>query len=55
MDGLNDITPFGVPEDEFEQTSIFGTDDKNDGPVYCMIKDWRSNKVIEYRSIKGSK
>ena len=23
--------------------------------VYCKIKDWRGNKVIEYRSMKGSK
>lgn len=55
MDGLNDIAPFGVPKDEFEQMSIFGTDNNKDEPVYCTIKDWRKREVIEYRSMKGSK
>ena len=55
MDGLKDTAPFGIPEDEFEQLSMFETKRKNDEPVYCNIKNWRSNKVIEYRSMKGRK
>lgn len=55
MDGLNDIVPFGIPDDEFRQMSMFDSNIKtNDKPVYCKIKDWRSNKVIEYRSMKSS-
>ena len=57
MDGLKDTVPFETLE-EFKQISFFDfysnitKEEKNIS--YCKIKDWRSNKVIEYRSMKGS-
>lgn len=58
MDGLKDTIPFEVPEDKFQQISFydfFSNMEKEESKlVYCKIKDWRSNKIIEYRSMKGS-
>lgn len=51
MDGLKDTVPFGVPEDEFIQLSLFEMQEENK-PVYCKIKDWRSKVILEYRSMK---
>lgn len=57
MDGLLDIAPFGIPEDGFKKADFTSKKKKNkkNEPVYCIIKDWRNNKVIEYRSMKGNK
>ena len=52
MDGLKDTVPYGVPEDEYIQMSLFEMND-NSKPVYCKIKDWRSKVTLEYRSMKG--
>lgn len=58
MDGLKDTIPFEMPKDEFQQISFydfFSNDEKKESKsVYCKIKDWRANKIIEYRSMKGS-
>lgn len=59
MDGLKDTIPFEMPKDEFQQISFDGffsngKKEKTES-VYCKIKDWRANKIIEYRSMKGSK
>ena len=47
-----------MPKDEFQQISyyeLFSSIEKEElKSVYCKIKDWRANKVIEYRSMKGS-
>ena len=53
MDGLKDTTPFGVPEDEYYQLSIF-EEAKEKQPVYCRIKNWRGNNALEYRRLKGN-
>jgi len=59
MDGLKDTVPFETPKEEFQQISFYdfysNEEKKEPKSVYCKIKDWRSNKVIEYRSMKGSK
>lgn len=59
MDGLKDTIPFEIPKDEFQQISFydfFSNVEKEEAKsVYCKIKDWRANKIIEYRSMKGSK
>ena len=56
MDGLKDTTPYGIPGDEFEQMTLFGDESTASyEPVYCKIRDWRSKKIIEYRSMKGEK
>ena len=53
MDGLKDTIPYGVPEDEYQQLSLF-EEVKEVGQMFCKIKDWRSKKTIEYRSMKGA-
>ena len=57
MDGLKDIVPFGIPE-EYEQIDFNNLNKKTkkeNKHIYCKIKDWRSRKIIEYRSMKGEK
>lgn len=58
MDGLKDTIPFETPKNEFEQISFYdffsNIENEETKSVYCKIKDWRSNKIIEYRSMKGS-
>lgn len=59
MDGLKDTIPFEIPKDEFQQMSFydfFSNIKKEEAKtVYCKIKDWRANRIIEYRSMKGSR
>lgn len=59
MDGLKDTIPFEMAKDEFQQISFydfFSNIEKQESKLlYCKIKDWRANKIIEYRSMKGSK
>lgn len=60
MDGFKDTIPYEYPEDIYEQISFIdffskiNTDNKEQ-IKYCRIKDWRANKTIEYRSMKGSR
>ncbi len=58
MDGLKDTIPFEMPKDEFKQISFYdffsNIEKEESKSVYCKIKDWRANKIIEYRSMKGS-
>ena len=56
MDGLKDTIPFEMPKDEFQQMSFydfFSNIEEKSSSVYCKIKDWRANKIIEYRNTKG--
>ena len=59
MDGLKDTIPFEMPRDEFQQISFYNffsnVEKKKSKLMYCKIKDWRRNKIIEYRTMKGSK
>lgn len=59
MDGLKDTIPFEIPKDEYQQISFYdffsNIEKEKSKSVYCKIKDWRANKIIEYRSMKGSK
>lgn len=59
MDGLKDTIPFEVTRDECQQITIYdflsNVEKEKSKTVYCKIKDWRSNRIIEYRSMKGSK
>lgn len=59
MDGLKDTIPFEMPKDEFQQISFYdffsNIEKEESKSIYCKIKDWRANKVIEYRSMKGSR
>ena len=56
MDGLNDSSPTEKPIEKFEQLSLddlfADSNFKEDKIVYCKIKDWRTNAIIEYKKIK---
>lgn len=47
MDGLKDT----IPLDDF----FSNREAEESKSVYCKIKNWRSNKVFEYRTMKGNK
>ena len=53
MDGLKDTTPFGIPEDFIREVSLFPKTELEKTSVYCKIKDWDNNNVLEYRTMKG--
>ncbi|MGM8211159.1 hypothetical protein ACLIBH_00005, partial [Virgibacillus sp. W0430] len=58
MDGLTYSTPLSANIKETHQMSFFDDiDDFNDKPIkkYCKIKNWRSNKILEYRSLLEGK
>lgn len=58
MDGLTYSTPLSETIKETHQMSFFDDiDDFNDKPIkkYCKIKNWRSNKILEYRSLLEGK
>ena len=54
MDGLTGTVPFGNKPVEFEQFNLFAvsTESENSRDVECKIKDWISNQVITFSSIK---
>ena len=55
MDGFSDTVPFGrlkTPEDDV--LSLFGDDEpKEESTRPCIIKNWKNNKTIEYKGLKG--
>ena len=54
MDGLTFSVPLSENREEYEQISLFDSFEdfnKKLEPKYCKIKNWRSNIVIEYRSM----
>lgn len=58
MDGITETIPFGKPEEEFTQLSLFdemlgmgNPIDAKETPV-CKIFDWRSNQSIKYTDLK---
>lgn len=51
MDGLKDTLPFGVPVDGFTLDDV--TEEKPE--VLARIKDWRANRTLTYRSMKGGR
>lgn len=48
MDGLTYTIPYEEPQEQFEQLSIFDEKDKN---AFCIIKDWRSKKIIAFKDL----
>lgn len=60
MDGITGTVPFGKPEEEYTQLSLFDSavehcpQEKPTG-IECKIFDWRSNESITYNSIKEGK
>lgn len=58
MDGLTSSIPLSEERDEYKQISLFDSlEDLNKKPElkYCKIKNWRSNIIIEYRSMMEGK
>lgn len=59
MDGLTFSVPLSENREEYEQISLFDSFEdfsKKPEPKYCKIKNWRSNIIIEYRSmVEGKK
>ena len=59
MDGITGTVPFGKPQEEYQQLSIFdftvGINDSEPEQLDCKIYDWRSNTSLTYRSLKGGK
>ncbi|NLM05204.1 MAG: restriction endonuclease subunit M [Clostridiales bacterium] len=57
MDGITFTIPFSETRNNYEQISFFDyIEDQNNNlnNKYCKIKNWRSNTIIEYRSlVKG--
>ena len=48
MDGLTYTIPYKEPQEQFEQLSIF---DEKDKDALCIVKDWRSKKIITFRDL----
>lgn len=58
MDGLTFSVPLSENREEYEQISLFDSFEdfnKKLEPKYCKIKNWRSNIIIEYRSMMKNK
>lgn len=59
MDGITGTVPFGKPKEENKQLSFFdymqGINDTEDEEMDCIIRDWRSDRTLTYRSIKEGK
>jgi hypothetical protein len=62
MDGISGTVPYGKPKEENRQYSIFDfvvSDEPQDNieqaqyDTDCRIYDWRSNKSITYKSMRG--
>jgi hypothetical protein len=62
MDGISGTVPYGKPKEENRQYSIFDfvvSDEPQDNAEQaqydtdCRIYDWRSNKSITYKSMRG--
>lgn len=54
MDGLTFSVALSENREEYQQTSLFDSFEdfnKKLEPKYCKIKNWRSNIIIEYRSM----
>ena len=55
MDGLKDTVPFGEPENDFVQLSFFDEPEEKEEKSDCIIKNWKTNKEIKFKSIKEGK
>lgn len=57
MDGITGTVPFGKPQEEYQQMTLFdytvGINDSEPEQLDCRIYDWRSNESLTFRSLKG--
>ena len=53
MDGMSDTPPYGIPNDDNVQLSLFGNEEPTeDKTVYCKIYDWRADRSKLFKSLK---
>ncbi len=56
MDGITGTVPFGKPQEEYHQMSLFdfavGINDTEPESLNCKVYDWRSNESITYSSLR---
>ena len=52
MDGLKDCVPFGVEQNP--QFDLFADIPTFTEQTDCVIKDWRSKKILKFKELKGS-
>ena len=53
MDGMNDTPPYGIPNDEVVQLSLFEDDETTDDEIiYCKIYDWRADISKLFKGLK---
>ena len=48
MDGITYIVPLCDMQESVKQLMLFNDEDIN---KYCLINDWQTNKIVEYRSL----
>lgn len=52
MDGLSDTVPVGIPEDSYQQMTLFVDYEKEIPSVDCKIQDWRDKRPKIFKKIK---
>lgn len=54
MDGLNDTPPYGIPNDEVVQMTLFDDEEEtaDEEIVYCKIYDWRADISKLFKGLK---
>ncbi len=54
MDGMKDTPPYGIPDDDNVQLSLFEDDEttKDNAIIYCKIYDWRKDISKLFKSLK---
>lgn len=50
MDGLTYTIPYKKAKDAIEQLNFFNNE-KEQEDIFCMIKDWRSKKIVKFKDL----
>ena len=51
MDGLKFTVPYEDIFEQYYQLTLDGMNIESKQPCYCKIKDWRSKKILTYKSM----
>ena len=51
MDGLSFAVPFGKTDVQGDEHATGSRDNIEKKEVYCKIRDWRSRKTLQYRTL----
>lgn len=54
MDGLEKVVPFGKPQEEYRQLSLFGDDEPEEDEIDedCLVYDWKQNHSKLFKDIE---